>query len=71
MLSAVRPDSQQITAHKAAVARAIRLEDALLEALAEAPSLPDGEGEQIGKLREALTESYAERARTQAELFGP
>lgn len=64
------PDSRQITAHKAATARVIRLEDAVLEALAEEVSLPDGESDQLPKLRSALREAYLERDRTQRELFG-
>ncbi|MCU1689730.1 MAG: hypothetical protein JWN61_780 [Pseudonocardiales bacterium] len=66
----MRPDSRQITAHKAAVARVIRLEDALLDALADDMFAPAGSGAQIAKLREALNEAYAERARTQSSLFG-
>ncbi len=62
------PDSHQITLHKTAVARVIRLEDALLEALTgQAGGSHD---ERCRKLREALAEAYRERERTQRLLFG-
>jgi hypothetical protein len=70
MLVSMPAESGRITAHKAATARVIRLEDALLEAIAEDVSLPDGESEQLVKLREALREAYEERSRTQNALFG-
>ena len=71
MLGSMPADSRQITAHKAAVARVIRLEDALLEALADRLPFHDTEGERVRKLREALNEAYSERERTQHILFGP
>jgi biopolymer transport protein ExbB/TolQ len=71
------PDSQRITSYKAEVARVIRLEDALLEAMAQSEAIAPSEAsrdaavDHVGRLREALREAYAERDRWQVALFGP
>lgn len=65
------PDSRRITDHKAANARVVRLEDALLAAMDDEPPTgsPGEQSEQVRKLRHALREAYAQRELTQHALF--